>query len=251
MKRVLWVVTGAGCFMRCSAGVFLETSKDVLADVVFTAAGLEVARIYGVLDVFIRHSRHIYYELPASGGVLAGRVAGGFYSLVVVAPATSNTVAKIRHGIADTPPLTAVLQAVKNMIPVVILPTDALAVVETELPCMIEHGLCNGCGSCMETCPAGAIYMADGVAHIDYQKCIGCTRCVEACMRGAIKCWERISVECSPLDLENAWLLARVKPVRLVVNCHELREEIKRLLSGSGEVRSDARCKGGCRHHRR
>lgn len=45
---------------------------------------------------------------------------------------------------------------------------------------------CKGCGTCVKTCPVGAITMeADGV-HVDRDKCTMCGACVEACIPEAL-----------------------------------------------------------------
>jgi len=49
-----------------------------------------------------------------------------------------------------------------------------------------ERG-CLGYGDCANVCPAGAIYLKDGVAVIDRNKCIGCRKCVTICPRNVIE----------------------------------------------------------------
>lgn len=48
----------------------------------------------------------------------------GRYDLLIIAPATANTVAKIAHGIADTLVTNAVAQTAKGGTPIYILPVD-------------------------------------------------------------------------------------------------------------------------------
>lgn len=56
---------------------------------------------------------------------------------------------------------------------------------------------CDGCGDCIEVCPAGAITMErPGVPRIDRRLCNGCFQCVEACKREALVVWGRqVTVE--------------------------------------------------------
>ncbi|MGE5593263.1 MAG: 4Fe-4S binding protein [Betaproteobacteria bacterium] len=50
---------------------------------------------------------------------------------------------------------------------------------------VVDKEVCTGCGTCEETCPAGAITVKE-VAHIDPEKCTSCGACVEECPFEAI-----------------------------------------------------------------
>ena len=45
---------------------------------------------------------------------------------------------------------------------------------------------CDGCGTCIETCPYNFRRVVDGKSTVDPNKCIGCGRCVAVCPKGAI-----------------------------------------------------------------
>jgi UDP-glucose 4-epimerase len=45
---------------------------------------------------------------------------------------------------------------------------------------------CEGCGTCIETCPFKLRQVVDGKSVVDPNKCIGCGRCIEVCPNGAI-----------------------------------------------------------------
>lgn len=46
---------------------------------------------------------------------------------------------------------------------------------------------CLGCGTCVSHCPFNAMYMKDGIAHVDKEKCVACGKCVEICPKNIIK----------------------------------------------------------------
>jgi len=50
----------------------------------------------------------------------------------------------------------------------------------------VNETTCSGCGDCVTACPAGAIALTNGRAHIDEALCVACGSCADACPRGAI-----------------------------------------------------------------
>ncbi len=51
----------------------------------------------------------------------------------------------------------------------------------------INPETCRGCQGCQKECSAGAIFMENNKAQIDYQKCIGCGICISICPFGAVE----------------------------------------------------------------
>lgn len=122
MARIAWGITGAGHFLRES----LEAAAS-LGGVDFFAsdAGLEVLKIYGVTPPSPP-------RVDKSASTLACRAfAAGTYDLLVIAPATSNSVAKFVHGVSDTMITTLFAQAGKSRVPIVVLPTDVEEIIGT------------------------------------------------------------------------------------------------------------------------
>jgi len=50
----------------------------------------------------------------------------------------------------------------------------------------IRAELCSGCGTCVEVCPTGALYLVEGKAVVDEALCRECQACVSACPSNAI-----------------------------------------------------------------
>lgn len=53
------------------------------------------------------------------------------------------------------------------------------------MPAEVDVSRCDGCGSCVEVCPAEAVTVED-VARIDAEACVDCGACVDECPKGAI-----------------------------------------------------------------
>ncbi len=235
VKHIIWSITGAGAYLRELAGFFEEYRllRDVRITIALSRWGFEVSRIYGVLPVLQRIARGGYMEeflVGDMGFYYVGRLNMHRYDAVVIAPATSNSVAKMVYGIADTLPTIIFAEAGKSGVPVIILPTDLPGrdgYVVSEAPCRIDRGRCNclesrGYCPAMDSCPVKAIVIVDDKPHIDLSKCIGCEVCVDKCINNAIKCWEPIRVKPRRIDVENIERLKGFSRVYIVSSVEEL-----------------------------
>jgi len=243
--RLMWGVTGAGCFLRESFDAVEEVKRRFSARVTtaLTRAGEEVVRIYGLQGRLRQISPGGYYEelltelTEGASGFRLGRLAVKAYDLLFVSPASANTVAKIVHGIADTVVTNAVAQALKGGVPVAVVPTDQASYVEAPSPHRVDRDLCLGCSPCKaaETCHHDAIKLVDGKAWIDLSLCHGCSLCSSACPYGAVKAGEKVKVKVRPLDLANVERLRSMEGVRVLSSPSELVgivEELLRHLAG-------------------
>lgn len=120
------------------SGHFLEESMALAArlpgvDLFLSAAGEEVLEIYGRTLEQLRPRFRIFRDKTASGAPV-GELYQDAYHTVVVAPATSNTVAKCAFGISDTLPTNMFAQAGKLSIPGIVFACDTEPVVVTKAP---------------------------------------------------------------------------------------------------------------------
>lgn len=135
--KIAWGVTGAGDRLRETIDVMkrVRESYPVEIRVFVSKAGEQVLKWYRVYDEVKNSFDRFAVEVNANSPFLAGEVQVGKYAMLIIAPATSNTVAKIASGIADTLLSNAALMALKAFVPVYIMPSDyEEGEVITELP---------------------------------------------------------------------------------------------------------------------
>ena len=51
---------------------------------------------------------------------------------------------------------------------------------------IVDEPNCTGCEACVDSCPTGAISMANDKAKVNADDCTDCEACVDACPTGAI-----------------------------------------------------------------
>lgn len=119
-KKIAWGITGAGAFLKECVEIVSSFPKNKI-DIFLSRAGEEVIRIYKLWD----HLKDCNLVLDrSSSSPSCGLFYSGTYSLLVIAPATSNTVAKMVYGIADTLITNIFAQSGKAGVPSIVLPTD-------------------------------------------------------------------------------------------------------------------------------
>ncbi|MDI6730660.1 MAG: flavoprotein [Candidatus Altarchaeum sp.] len=117
--KILWCITGAGQFLKECIEI-LDRNDNVHA-VAISEAGEDVLKMYGIK----LNKRHKILESHQGKSFqFCGKVCKGDYNLIIAAPVTSNTVAKLAYGISDSLLTVIITQAIKSAIPVYLLPTD-------------------------------------------------------------------------------------------------------------------------------
>jgi dihydromethanopterin reductase (acceptor) len=129
-SRFAWCVTGSGHFLDESMALAARL-PDV--DLFLSAAGEEVLDIYKMGLDTLKPRFRVFRDKTASG-VPVGMLYDQQYHTVVVAPATSNTVAKCALGLSDTLPSNMFAQAGKLGIPGIVFACDTEPVVVTRSP---------------------------------------------------------------------------------------------------------------------
>jgi flavoprotein len=128
--RLAWAVTGSGHYLEeC-----LEIIRDLEdVDLFYSQAGEEVIRMYGHDPKAINKDGRVYRDRAASSPPV-GLFYRGDYHTLVVAPATSNTVAKMVLGLSDKLVTNVYEQAGKCRIPSIVLACDTEPEMDTPAP---------------------------------------------------------------------------------------------------------------------
>ena len=128
--RLAWALTGSGHYLRECLELIRER-PDV--DLFLSRAAAEVLAMYGHDPRRLRDRIRCYRDTTASAPPV-GFFYHGRYRGLVIAPATSNTVAKMVWGISDTLVTNIYAQAGKCRIPSIVFACDTEPAMETEAP---------------------------------------------------------------------------------------------------------------------
>lgn len=127
-RKIAWGITGSGDRIVETVAVMKEIQKkydDVLDIRVFVSkAGEQVIKYYKLFNDLEKNFDKVWVEINANSPFLAGQLQVRRYEFLLLAPTTSNTVAKISLGLADTLLSNAAIMAQKAFVPTFIMPCD-------------------------------------------------------------------------------------------------------------------------------
>jgi archaeoflavoprotein AfpA len=138
-KKIAWGITGAGDkileTMKVMEKIRLEFEDQVDIEVFISKSGDQVVKYYGISNDIESNFDRVWVEINANAPFLAGNIQLGKYEFMLIAPATSNTVAKIAMRMGDTLISNAAIMGQKADVPIYILPSDVEeGVTITQLP---------------------------------------------------------------------------------------------------------------------
>jgi len=122
-----WALTGSGHFFKECLDIIGELGE---VDLFVTRAAGEVIRMYRQA---LPKSMRVFRDTTASAAPV-GAFYYGTYHTLVLAPATSNTVAKCVYGISDTLATNVFAQAGKCRVSSIVFACDTAPELETEAP---------------------------------------------------------------------------------------------------------------------
>ena len=117
-KRLAWAITGSGHYLRQCLDI-IYTLQDV--DLFLSKAAAEVLQQYGY-----KHNVGKVYQDKTASSVPVELFYQGHYHSLVIAPATSNTIAKMVCGISDNLVTNLYAQAGKTLVPSIVFACDTL-----------------------------------------------------------------------------------------------------------------------------
>ncbi len=134
-QRLAWAITGSGHYLRESLSV-LQSLKIV--DIFLSKAAAEIIKQYGFQAQLDTSGHKVYQDKTASSVPVEGFYTGKYHTLVI-APATSNTVAKMAYGFSDSLVTNLYAQAGKTRVPSIIFACDTIPAagenaIESEAP---------------------------------------------------------------------------------------------------------------------
>jgi len=140
VRKVAWGITGSGDRLSEIVGEMRRIKErygEVEIRVFLSKAGERVVKMYKLWDELGDAFGDLLVEQDPNTPFLAGALQTGVYEFFLIAPATSNTVAKLVVGIADSLITNSAIQALKVYppVPVYVMPCDlAEGFVVTRLP---------------------------------------------------------------------------------------------------------------------
>lgn len=136
--KTAWGITGAGHFLLPCLELLLSFNR---IDIFLSKAAYEVLRFYGYDDMLKSSGKLLFLDTSASCCSMTGLYTGK-YDLVVIAPITSNSIAKMVNGIADNLITNLFAHAGKCHIPTILLPCDSLPEIQSVTPQGNEVSVC-------------------------------------------------------------------------------------------------------------
>jgi dihydromethanopterin reductase (acceptor) len=129
-QRLAWAITGSGHYLRESLAV-LATLENV--DIFLSKAASEIIKQYGFQAQLDATGHRVYQDKTASS-VPVELFYEGKYHTLVIAPATSNTIAKMAYGFSDSLVTNLFAQAGKTRVVSIVFACDTAPELESEAP---------------------------------------------------------------------------------------------------------------------
>lgn len=139
-RRLAWAITGSGHYLReCLDVLQALKNQDVTdVDVFLSKAAAEIIKQYGFQAQLDATGHRVFQDKTASSIPVEFFYQGQYHTLVI-APATSNTVAKMAYGFSDSLVTNLYAQAGKTRVSSIVFACDTIPAlgntfIESEAP---------------------------------------------------------------------------------------------------------------------
>ena len=134
-QRLAWAITGSGHYLRECLDILQHIDN---VDIFLSKAAAEIIKQYGFQAQLDATGHKVYQDKTASSVPVEGFYAGKYHTLVI-APATSNTIAKMAYGFSDSLVTNLYAQAGKTRVPSIVFACDTIPAagenaIESEAP---------------------------------------------------------------------------------------------------------------------
>ena len=138
-RKIAWGITGSGEKIAETVAIMREMKEKYAEEfdirVYISKAGDQVLKYYNLSNMLETFFDKTWTEINSNAPFLAGQIQLKEFEFLLIAPTTSNTVAKISLRIADTLLTNAAIMGQKTSTPIYIMPTDFReGIVTTKLP---------------------------------------------------------------------------------------------------------------------
>ena len=138
-RKIAWGITGSGEKIAETVAIMREMKEKYIEEfdirVYISKAGDQVLKYYNLSNTLETFFDKTWTEINSNAPFLAGQIQLKEFEFLLIAPSTSNTVAKISLRIADTLLTNAAIMGQKTSTPIYIMPTDFReGIVTTKLP---------------------------------------------------------------------------------------------------------------------
>ena len=126
MVRIAWGITGCGDKIEEIAALMVELKRayNLTVDIYISKSAKLVLKWYKLWSMLEDEFYDIRVEVDPNTPFLVGKLQTGHYDMLLVAPVTANSTAKIACGIGDTLLTNAVAQGAKAHVPIYLFPPD-------------------------------------------------------------------------------------------------------------------------------
>ncbi|KZX13473.1 archaeoflavoprotein AfpA [Methanobrevibacter filiformis] len=125
--KVAWGITGAGEKIEETYETMLNIQKiydNIDIRIYVSKAGEQVLKYYKLFKNIKKDFNNVWFEINSNSPFLAGDVQTHQFEFLIIAPCTSNSMAKIANRIGDTLITNSVIMGQKSQVPIYIMPVD-------------------------------------------------------------------------------------------------------------------------------